>query len=114
MDSQAQVVGLKYSICRSFLRAVRYDWPAGGYEFGQFSGKGVPVVIILFIIERGRNNKTVSFFHNFKFLIQRHDDSMMTDAILQELNLEENQSVASVRINEIQTKGFSAEFERQL
>ena len=82
MDSQAQVVGLKYSICRSFLRTIRQDRAAGGNEFRQFGGKGVAIVPMLLFFEGGGDYKAMSFFHDLKLLLKGHDDAMMGEAIL--------------------------------
>ena len=81
MDSQAQVVGLKYSICRSFLRTIRQDRAAGGNKLRKFCGKGIAIVPVLFLFEGRGNDKAMCFFHDLKLLLKRHDDAMMGEAI---------------------------------
>ena len=81
MDAKTQVVGLKYSVRRSFLRTIRQDRTAGDNEFRQFSGKGVAIVPMLFLLEGRGNDKAMCFFYDFKLLLKRHDDAMMGEAI---------------------------------
>ena len=80
MDSQAQVVGLKYSICRSFLRTIRQDRAAGGNKLRKFCGKGIAIVPVLLLFEGRGYNKAMSFSHDIKLFIKRHD-TMMSEAI---------------------------------
>ena len=81
MNTKAQVVCFQYSIRRSFLRTVRQDRAAGGNEFRQFGGKGVAIVAVFFLIEGRGDDKAMSFFHDLKLLLKRHDDTMMGEAI---------------------------------
>ena len=81
MYAKAQVIRFQYSICRSFLRSVRYDRAAGGNEFRKFGGKGVAIVPVFLLLEGRGDDKAMSIFHNLKLLLKRHNDAMMGNAI---------------------------------
>ena len=81
MDTEAQVVCFQYSVGRRFLGAVREDRATGGNELRQFGGKGVAIVLMLFLLERRGDDKAMCFFHDLKLLLKGHDDAMMGEAI---------------------------------
>ena len=81
MDAKAKVVGLKYSIGGSFLGTVRQNWASGSNELREFGWKGVAIVPMLLLLERRGDDKAMSFFHDLKLSLKRHNDAMMFTAI---------------------------------